>query len=73
MVWIHGGGFSEGSSSSSAFTGGPIVSVGDVILVTISYRLSIFATFTTSRYIPFGSQARVWVALFAYGDSDFCM
>nr|XP_054751051.1 cholinesterase 1-like [Lytechinus pictus] len=47
MVWIHGGGFSEGSIMSVGFSGGPIVSVGDVILVTISYRLSIFATFTT--------------------------
>eukprot|EP00057_Strongylocentrotus_purpuratus_P035479 XP_799291.3 PREDICTED: cholinesterase 1 [Strongylocentrotus purpuratus] len=55
MVWIHGGGFSEGSSSSSAFTGGPIVSVGDVILVTISYRLSIFATFTTKDNVAPGN------------------
>ncbi|XP_072173624.1 cholinesterase-like [Diadema setosum] len=49
MVWIHGGGFSEGTAMSYAYNGIPLVGTGggDVIVVTINYRLGIFATFTT--------------------------
>lgn len=39
MVWIHGGGFVSGSGSDTTFDGGSIASRGDVILVTINYRL----------------------------------
>ena len=49
MVFIHGGGFSEGSAMVYAHYGHPLVAVGDVILVTINYRLGVFAQFTTSK------------------------
>lgn len=39
MVWIHGGGLSSGSGSSPAYDGAPLASRGDVVMVTINYRL----------------------------------
>jgi carboxylesterase type B len=40
MVWIHGGGFTGGSGSDTTFDGGNMASRGDVVVVTINYRLS---------------------------------
>ena len=40
MVWIHGGGFTEGSGTE--FMTAPLAVAGDVIVVTINYRLNIF-------------------------------
>lgn len=40
MFWIHGGGFSTGSGSDNTFDGGSIASRGDVVLVSINYRLA---------------------------------
>jgi carboxylesterase type B len=42
MFWIHGGGLSSGTGSDSTFDGDSLVSRGDVVLVTINYRLNIF-------------------------------
>ena len=39
MFWIHGGGFTGGTGSDSTFDGGSLVSRGDVVVVTINYRL----------------------------------
>ena len=39
MVWIHGGGFNAGASSG--YIGAPLALNGDVIVVTINYRLGI--------------------------------
>ena len=39
MVWIHGGGLSSGSGSSPAYDGAPLATRGDVVIVTINYRL----------------------------------
>ncbi len=39
MVWIHGGAFSIGSGSASMYTTGTIASQGNIVLVTINYRL----------------------------------
>lgn len=39
MVWIHGGAFIIGSGSQEMFRGNTLVSRGDVVLVTINYRL----------------------------------
>jgi para-nitrobenzyl esterase len=41
MVWIHGGGFSMGSGSHLNYRGGPLVSRGNIVLVTINYRLGV--------------------------------
>lgn len=39
MVWIHGGGFTSGTASDPTFDGGNLASRGDVVVVTINYRL----------------------------------
>jgi carboxylesterase type B len=40
MLWIHGGGFTGGQGSDTTFDGGNLASRGDVVVVTINYRLS---------------------------------
>lgn len=40
MFWIHGGGFTSGTGSDNTFDGGSLASRGDVVVVTINYRLS---------------------------------
>jgi para-nitrobenzyl esterase len=39
MVWIHGGGFVIGSGSQSLYDGAPLAARGDVVVVTVNYRL----------------------------------
>lgn len=39
MVWIHGGGFTIGSGSQGIYDGSVLARRGDVIVVTINYRL----------------------------------
>ena len=39
LFWIHGGGFSHGSGSQAAYDGGPLAERGDVVVVTIDYRV----------------------------------
>lgn len=51
MVFIHGGGFTLGSSSDIEYNPIPLAVLGDVIVVTINYRLSVFGFFTTGESI----------------------
>ncbi|KAK2011141.1 carboxylesterase [Colletotrichum eremochloae] len=39
MFWIHGGALTSGSGSDPLFDGGNLASRGDVVVVTINYRL----------------------------------
>jgi para-nitrobenzyl esterase len=39
MVWIHGGGFVVGSGASELYNGANLAKKGDVVVVTINYRL----------------------------------
>jgi len=39
MVYFHGGGFQTGSGSE--YIGGPLAVTGDVIVVTLNYRLGV--------------------------------
>lgn len=41
MVWFHGGGFTVGSGSDPVFDGTSFASRGDVVVVTVNYRLGI--------------------------------
>ncbi len=41
MVWIHGGGFTIGSGSQPSYRGDIISSRGNVVVVTINYRLGL--------------------------------
>ncbi|MES1924868.1 carboxylesterase family protein [Salinisphaera sp. T31B1] len=43
MVWIYGGGNSEGATND--YDGSKLVKQGDVIVVTIAYRLNVFGFF----------------------------
>jgi para-nitrobenzyl esterase len=42
MVWIHGGVFIIGSGAESFLEGGQLVKRGDIVLVSINYRLGAF-------------------------------
>src|SRR5687768_5952617 len=42
MVWIHGGAFQLGSSSLGAYNGEKLARRGDVVVVSINYRLGAF-------------------------------
>lgn len=42
MVWIHGGAFVSGAGSLALYDGTPFVSSGEMVLVTINYRLGPF-------------------------------
>lgn len=42
MVWLHGGGFSWGAGSEATYDGGALAARGDVVVVTINYRLGPF-------------------------------
>jgi carboxylesterase type B len=48
MVWIHGGGYIYGTASF--YDGSMIAAVGDVIVVTINYRLGIFGFLTLDEH-----------------------
>lgn len=42
MVWIHGGAFVIGAGSQSIYDGQKLARRGDVVVVTINYRLGVF-------------------------------
>jgi para-nitrobenzyl esterase len=42
LVWIHGGGFLAGASSQPDWSGAELVRRGDVVVVTLNYRLGAF-------------------------------
>ncbi len=44
MVWIHGGGFTRGAGSNSAYDGSALAKKG-IVLVTINYRLGVYGFF----------------------------
>jgi para-nitrobenzyl esterase len=39
LFWIHGGGFSHGAGSQPAYDGGPLAERGDLVVVSINYRV----------------------------------
>lgn len=42
LVWLHGGGFSSGSGSSTWYDGTRMAQKQDVVVVTINHRLNVF-------------------------------
>ncbi|MFN8300200.1 MAG: carboxylesterase/lipase family protein [Chitinophagales bacterium] len=55
MFWIHGGGFLEGSGSSSLYEGSKLAAKGDVVVVTINYRMGALG-FLYFDQMPGGNQ-----------------
>ena len=53
MVWMHGGGFTNGSSMESyAYDGRTLSEFGDVVVVSVNHRLNILGTLDLSAYGP---------------------
>ena len=51
MVWLHGGGFSDGSSlEQTAYEGDALCRYGDVVVVTLNHRLNILGYLDLSAY-----------------------
>lgn len=42
LVWIHGGAYIAGSGEESAYDGSALSEEGDIVVVTVSYRLGVF-------------------------------
>jgi para-nitrobenzyl esterase len=41
MLWIHGGSFTSGSGSLPVYNGASFAAVGDIVFVTVNYRLGV--------------------------------
>jgi para-nitrobenzyl esterase len=52
LFWIHGGGFTHGSGSEALYDGGPLARRGDVVVVTINYRLGAFGYAHPATRLP---------------------
>jgi para-nitrobenzyl esterase len=53
MVWMHGGGFTNGSAIESyAYDGRTLSEFGDVVAVSINHRLNILGTLDLLAYGP---------------------
>ena len=53
MVWMHGGGFTNGSSIESyAYDGRSLSEFGDVVVVSVNHRLNLLGTLDLSAYGP---------------------
>ena len=42
LVWIHGGAFVTGSGATPWYHGASLAALGDVVVVTVNYRLGAF-------------------------------
>jgi carboxylesterase type B len=52
MVYIHGGGFYIGSGNAQMHGPGPMMNTGEVVLVTMNYRLGVLGNrFNKTNYL----------------------
>ena len=59
MVWMHGGGFTNGASMESyAYDGRSLSEFGDVVVVSVNHRLNILGTLDLSAYGTQYAQSR---------------
>jgi para-nitrobenzyl esterase len=59
LFWMHGGGFTNGSSMESyAYDGKNLSEFGDVVVVSVNHRLNIIGTLDLSAYGPQYAQSR---------------
>lgn len=54
MVWLHGGAYTFGASSQQMYDATSIVSRGDVVIVTLNYRLAAFGFLDLPALLPDG-------------------
>lgn len=54
MVWLHGGAYTFGASSQRTYDATSLVTRGDVVVVTINYRLAAFGFLDLSGLLPAG-------------------
>lgn len=52
MVWVHGGGFVNGSGAEALYDGLPLCRRGDVVVVTINYRLGALGFLDLRSVLP---------------------
>ena len=52
MFWIHGGGFTHGTAAEPLYDGGPLATRGDVVVVTINYRLGALGYLYPGEHFP---------------------
>lgn len=52
MFWIHGGGFTHGTAAEPLYNGGPLARRGDVVVVSINYRLGAFGYLYLEELLP---------------------
>src|SRR5688500_2645923 len=64
LVFIHGGAFVAGSSSSPLYDGGRLAELGDQVVVTFNYRLGAFG------YLCLGDEGMRWGAVPNLGALD---
>lgn len=57
MVWIHGGGFQTGGTARSLYSGAPLAASGDVVFISIQYRLGILGLLTHPALADHGADA----------------
>ena len=58
MVWIHGGAFILGSGATSLYAGERLATRGDVVVVTINYRLGALGFLSWKGFYAAGSDVR---------------
>ncbi len=52
MVWLHGGAFATGSGTSPAYAGHRIAARGDVVVVTLNYRVGALGFLHLAPLVP---------------------
>lgn len=52
MVFVHGGGYTFGASHEATYDGSALAERGDVVVVTLNYRLSLFGFLCLSELLP---------------------
>ncbi|XP_076330567.1 acetylcholinesterase-1-like isoform X2 [Tachypleus tridentatus] len=78
LVWIHGGAFNTGSSTNDIYDGTALAAFGDVIIVSINYRLGVLGFFNAGTEDAPGNMglhdqylALLWIKnnIFAFGGN----
>lgn len=52
LVWLHGGAFATGSGTSPAYAGHRLAARGDVVVVTLNYRVGALGFLHLRRWVP---------------------